>query len=121
MMDQREGYGLARPAVQVPAKGISQDRLQARLVKTTAGTSGLSTIDGKTPADGDYILLATGGTPGADGLYRAAAGAWKQIARLNYAQSGSAPVYPHGSLITVWDGSAPPRIFVTGVSGVATF
>lgn len=97
--------------------------LRARLLLTDSAKalSGLSTVDGATPADGDYIIRATGGTPGTDGLYRAAAGAWTLIARLNYSQTGNAPVYPHGSLISVWDGTSAPKQVQAGVTGAVTF
>ncbi len=99
--------------------------LRARLIVTSTATplSGLAAIDGATPVDGDYILRATGGTPGNDGLYRAAAGAWLMLARLNYSQSGNtqAPVYPHGIIISIWDGSSAPVFVQAGVTGLTTF
>lgn len=97
---------------------------KARLVVTSASKalSGLATIDGKTPADGDYILVATGATPGNDGLYLAAAGAWLRIVRLNYDQSGQSLVYPHGTRISIWDGtSGKGQIYMAAIDSLATF
>lgn len=90
--------------------------LKARLVLTTArALSGLALIDGSQPQTGDYILVATGGVPGTDGLYQASAGPWFQLARLNYNQAGIAPVYPHGKTICIWEGTVGPFLWRTKV------
>ncbi len=95
-----------------------------RLLVTSAAQlkSGLITSDGITLVNGDLILVATGGTPGNDGIYQAYSGPWLLRAKLNYAQTGNAPVMPHGWEIYIWDGSTSKgRKFNASVNGVPTF
>ncbi len=99
---------------------------KARLVCTDDITSGLRVIDGKQINDGDLILVATGGAPAADGLYRARSGSWEWIVRLSFDQgffgSDGTLVYPHGTLISIWDGTSGPFLWRAAVDSFgATF
>ncbi len=90
-----------------------------RLVVTSnaVARSGLAAIDSVIPQAGDLVGYFTGGTPGADGIYEAQAGAWKMRARISAQQAGNAPVLPHNWVISVGDGASGPQIWVTGISG----
>jgi len=109
-----------KPPQQIIKKrtGTSADAIptRARLVLTDADTAmfGEIEVDGETALDGDYVLRTA--DDDADGMYQVKEAAlWVRVGKLN-ADHGNdkAPVYEHGTVISIWEGdSAPTQYMVT--------
>ncbi len=85
-------------------------KCQLLLTDAAYSLSGVSVqIEGKTPSG--YVIRATGGAPGSDGIYLPSSGAWLMIARLSYSQSGTGPVIPNGTQFTVYDGTSVGSVY----------
>ena len=69
------------------------------------GLSGLSAVDGVTPAAGDRILVRVQSTPAQNGIYIAALGAWTRAVDLN----GSAPII-QGTRVIVYGGDTQAQL-----------
>jgi hypothetical protein len=86
---------------QIPAPVVATSKTPCRLVATTPQPlSGLTTIDGVSPASGDRILLTSQAATQDNGIYVAAAGAW---ARASDANTSAQLV--SGTLIPVSEGT----------------
>jgi hypothetical protein len=90
---------------------------KCRLVLTSSSTalSGVQTVDGSETQDKDYVLRTC--DDDGDGVYRVnIAGSWARVARLSKEHGqGSAPVYDHGTVISIWDGDSAPTLYMTTI------
>lgn len=107
-------------AIDIPAQ---YTRARAVITDSNVSLAGELTFDGVALKNGDYVLIATGGTPGVDSLRMVSATSpWPLIARLNYSQAGIGPVIPHGTLISVWGGTAGKgQIYMASFDTFVTF
>ena len=79
-------YTNQRRSERAPIVTREEQSMYAARIATTAnqGLSGLSAIDGITPAEGDLILVWKQSTASQNGLYRATTGTWqKQLSFTN--------------------------------------
>lgn len=116
----RQGTGVSGPQ-QVHRKGKEAATgipLSCRLLVTDANTTlqGFSDIDGRTPEEGDLILVSIDSD--LDGVYQIpkSGGPWQRVAKLSLLHGDDkVPVYTKGDLISVWDGDSAPTVYMACV------
>jgi hypothetical protein len=95
-----------------------QGRMQCRLRLEDTGTSlsGSQTVDGRTTAAGDFILVNFPNPDGRNGIWMASdTGAWRQMYGIDPSVApAGVPILSFGTVITVWDGDSAPLAYTVG-------